>query len=82
MNNNCTLWPEKIGKILFSDCCLIHDWDYYNPGLSFTESNKRLYMCVAKRNRIWGLVMFLGVSSPVGYGLWRYAQWQVSTGRI
>jgi len=78
----CTLWPERIGKVVLSDCCYQHDMDYWNPKKSFYEANKALYDCVKPRSVLIASLMFLGVSSPVGYIIYKYHQWLVNTGRI
>lgn len=78
----CTMWPERIGKVVLSDCCYQHDMDYWNPKKSFYEANRGLYECVKGRSQWIAIVMFLGVSTPIAYGIYRYHQWLVKTERI
>jgi len=81
--NFCTCFPERIGKWIFQGCCFDHDDDFYNPNMTFMEANKKFYRCLKeKTNGFWALLMFLGVSSPVGLALWLKAQWEVKKGRV
>jgi hypothetical protein len=62
-SDGCTLIPD--GHI--RPCCLIHDREYYQGGTRFqrSESDKRLYNCVRKRNgvqhRIVAPLIWVGV---------------------
>lgn len=66
----CTMWPDKWKNYDLSAACAAHDEDYKNQ-VGWAEANKNLRKRITKSsNPLMGWIMWLGVSSPVGYILY------------
>lgn len=47
MTDHCTLWPDRLLGVDYSQCCLRHDLAYWS-GLPRIEADLALGLCVAQ----------------------------------
>ena len=77
-SEHCTLWPDKLGSMDYSQCCKRHDRRYENKRLSKYQADKLLYRCVRRKsNKLNAAVMFIGVTL---FGHFSYYRAQFKTG--
>ena len=69
--DNCTLFPEGNWGM----CCARHDRRYENARLTKYQADKLLFRCVKRKaNQILGIIMFIGVNTPISWYFYYKAQ--------
>jgi hypothetical protein len=68
--NACSLWFDSIGPWNWHQCCVLHDQLYASGIVTKMAADAALEHCVNAILPGMGAVMFLGVSTPIGWLFW------------